>query len=352
MAHKVRAGLRPKAHRAMLAALDRGPAPISEADLDAALAVLAESLGGPLAAALSGVRRPGGGVVLTARRLVLAAGHLRAEDPVGQEVIAKACADGSPTLVAYLMALLSTGRGAGAVADLASTVSPHAREVSWLHRHLGVLDGAPGPAEFIDDDGAELRLRQLSPVTCGPTSVILLRTLLDPAYALWLTTGVHIEADRPADFLPFSQRFRSQQQLVHESLTRHALGPMAWPRMLGSPPWALAGFLNRFTGLAGASCAWIMVDPADSALVQRCLDAAAAGVRAGIPVPIYLGRHVDRHVVLAIAATGTGLRIYDPASGMVLDVDGADIIGGRIGVAGWDTLEGVIVPVVSEGVWR
>ncbi|MGQ0630056.1 MAG: hypothetical protein ACT4P1_03380 [Sporichthyaceae bacterium] len=346
VAHKVRAGLRPKAHREMLAALDRGPAPTSAAELEAALAALAEVVGAPGAAALPGVRRPGGGVVLPARRIVLAAQHLRAEEPAGQESVAKACADVSPTLGAYLLALLSTGRGSNAVAGLASTVSSHAREVSWLHRHLGVLDGAPGPAEFDDDDGAELRLRQLSPVTCGPTAVILLRALLDPAYALWLTTGIHIEPDRAADFLPFGERFRSQQQRVHESLTRHALGPMAWPRLLGSPPWALAAFLNRFTSLTGASCAWVPVDPADEALVLRCLDAVQAGVHAGIPVPMYVGRHVDRHVVLAIAATSTGIRLYDPASGTVLDVETADIVRGRIGVAGWDTLEGVIVPVV------
>lgn len=324
---------------------DAPPAPaVSDTAQGRAREDLARVVGEPGLEAALEVRRADGRAVLVPYRLVLAADRLTTSGPGDRETIAKALGGATPTMTAYLLALLATGRGAAAVQGLATTAAAHARDPQWLHRHLGVLSGLAGPATFVDDDGAPLRLRQSGPTTCGPTCAILLRVLLDPAYALWLTTGDHLEPERSGDGLPFEQRFRSQQQAVHESLTRRAIGPAPWPRALGSPPWALAGFLNRFTGLTGGHFGWVPVDGDNPVQLRRCLDAVLRGVSAGIPVPVYVGRHIDRHVVLAIGTRPEAVVVYDPAAGAILDVPLADWAAGRVGIAGWDHLESVVVP--------
>jgi hypothetical protein len=78
--------------------------------------------------------------------------------------------------------------------------------------------------------------------------------------------------------------------------------------------------------------------------VAATLDALTAGV----PVPLYLGRTGERHVVLAFAAPDDGpdarLRIYDPARGEILDAEVAALVDGA-GPAGWERLEGALVPL-------
>ena len=351
--HRVRAGLRRGAVLgagpldAALGVLDED-APAAPAVSDTAHArareTLAQLTGESVLAAVEQVRRADGREVLVPYRLVLAADRLVTSGVEGRESVAKAVNGTTPTMTAYLLAMLATGRGPEAVQGLATTVAGHAKDANWLHRHLGVLSGMAGPATFVDDDGAALRLRQLGPTTCGPTCAILLRVLLDPAYALWLTTGDHLEPERSGDGLPFEQRFRCQQQAVHSSLTRRAIGPAPWPRALGSPPWALAGFLNRFTGLTGGHFGWVPVDGDNPVHLRRCLEAVLRGVAAGLPVPVYVGRHVDRHVVLAIATRPEAVVVYDPAAGAIVDVPLADWEAGQVGIAGWDHLESVVVP--------
>jgi hypothetical protein len=351
--HRVKAGLR-RGHTlgagpldAALGVLDEhapaAPA-VSERAHTRARADLVPLVGEAGLDAVEKVRRADGRPVLLPYRLVLAADRLAIAGIDGRETILKAVNGASPTMTAYLLAMLATGRGPQAVTGLADAVGGHARDASWLHRHLGVLGGVPGPATFVDDDGAALRLRQLAATTCGPTCAIVLRMLLDPAYALWLTTGDHLEPERSGDGLPFEQRFRSQQHAVHEAVTRRALGPAPWPRALGSPPWALAAFLNRFTGLTGGHFGWVPVDGDDPFQMGRCLAAVLRGVDAGVPVPVYIGRHVDRHVVLAVGARPDAVVVYDPAAGALVEVPLSDWAAGQVGIAGWDHLESVVVP--------
>lgn len=351
--HRVTAGLRrgsapgagPLDAALGVLAPDAPPAPaVSATALARAWTALSGLIGDAALAAVDDLRRADGREVLVPYRLVLAADRLEAAGVGGRETVAKVLSTAGPTLTAYLVSMLATGRGPEAVERLSTAVAAHAKDANWLHRHLGVLSGLTGPATFVDDDGAALRLRQFGPTTCGPTCAIVMRVLLDPAYALWLTSGDHLEPERPSDGLPFEQRFRTQQHAVHEALTRRAIGPIPWPRALGSPPWALAAFLNRFTGLTGGHFGWVPVNGDDPVHLGRCLDAVLRGVSAGLPVPVYVGRHVDRHVVLAIGSRADAVVVYDPAAGAVLDVPLADWEAGRVGIAGWDHLESVVVP--------
>ncbi|HZE65783.1 MAG TPA: hypothetical protein VE081_04075, partial [Sporichthyaceae bacterium] len=217
------------------------------------------------------------------------------------------------------------------------------------HHHLGVLGGIPGPATFTDDDGARLRLRQQASAVAGATAVVLMRVLLDPAFGLWLTTGTHLEPDREPDGWAFEQRFRAQQNAVHAAISRQVVGPMSWPRFLGTPPNALARFINRFSGLTGYRFGWVDLDDVEPARRDAALTVLRAALLAGVPVPVYLGRPADRHVVLALPGPATdpppeNLRVYDPAAGVVLDVAASSWATGEAAVSGWERLEGVVLP--------
>jgi hypothetical protein len=316
---------------------------------EAPAVLLAAAFGADALAALQSVPRPGGSPVVAGARLALAAERLLAIDEGERAALSEVISSAHPALGAYLTQTLAAGRGAVAVSRLADRVGVHRRDVGWLHHHLGVLGGIPGPATFTDDDGARLRLRQQASAVAGATAVVLMRALLDPAYGLWLTAGIHLEPDREPDGWAFEQRFRAQQNAVHSAISRQVVGPMAWPRFLGTPPTALARFINRFAGLTGYRFGWVALDDVGDERKNAALAVLSAALMAGVPVPVYLGRPADRHVVLALPGPATDpppehLRVYDPAAGAVLDVAASSWAAGAAGVSGWERLEGVVVP--------
>jgi hypothetical protein len=316
---------------------------------EAPAVLLAAAFGADALAALQSVPRPGGSPVVAGARLALAAERLLALDEGERAALSQVISSAHPALGAYLTQTLAAGRGAVAVSRLADRVGVHRRDVGWLHHHLGVLGGIPGPATFTDDDGARLRLRQQASAVAGATAVVLMRALLDPAYGLWLTAGIHLEPDREPDGWAFEQRFRAQQNAVHSAISRQVVGPMAWPRFLGTPPTALARFINRFAGLTGYRFGWVALDDVGDERKNAALAVLSAALMAGVPVPVYLGRPADRHVVLALPGPATDpppehLRVYDPAAGAVLDVAASSWAAGAAGVSGWERLEGVVVP--------
>lgn len=275
----------------------------------------ANLIGADALARMRAVRRPSGELVLTERRLVRAA--VRFTDVGESEVaqLAASFAEAGATLGAYLLLLAATGRSTATVAGLAEFAASHRREPSWLHRHLGMLDAALGPAAFTDDDGAALRLRQMHEGTNQATVIVMMRVRLDPAYALWLTTGEYVEQAREPDWLPFEQRFRAEQQAVATRIARAGSGPLG--RLRGSSAASLPFFANRFTRLTGARFAWFELDGLAVGERSESLDVIAAGVRAGIPVPALLDHEGDRRLVLVLGAQGASLVAFDPAAGSV-----------------------------------
>lgn len=157
-------------------------------------------------------------------------------------------------------------------------------------------------------------LRQPDGVSCGPTSLVAARMLLEPS---WRPADVRAEVARTHRRLtsPHSMRDRFQ---------------VPWPRALGTPPWAAA---NALSALTGEAIATVNARPrpavAYDVLVER--------VRTR-PVVVYLGtRWLPRHVVLAFATLGRGdaVRLFDPARGALVTVPGDRWLQHRVGVAGW-----------------
>lgn len=307
----------------------------------------ADLIGADILSALRAVRRPSGATVLTDARLVRAAARIGDPDLPQREELGAAIADSGATLGAYLMLLAATGRSLPTVLGLAKHAGVHRREPSWLHRHLGMIDGTLGPAAYTDDDGAALRLRQLNPSTNHATTIVLMRVRLDPAFALWLTTGVHVENDREPDWLPFEQRFRAQQQAVAARIAKTGTGALG--RILGAPlASSLPQFVNRFTQLTGARFAWFDLVDLDESRRRDAFAVLANGVRAGVPVPLALNRGGDRTMVLVLCAENAQrLLAYDPAEGKVIALD-VDRLVRRPRPADDDPLEGALLPRLIE----
>jgi hypothetical protein len=298
----------------------------------------------PEAAEAAGQTTPAGRPVLSPHRLARASAAVRALVPADRERLRGMLARQPSALRAYLLAALAAGHLSARVEKLAADVAPYAGDDWWVHRHLGLLDGGVGRAAFVDDVGGELALRQLAPVTCGPTSLIVLRAIVDPVYALALTTGGHPGDPAQSGVRAVEERFRQEQRAVHHAATRGAVGSLPWPKRFGTPPWGAARFLNQLSWVTGAEYRWQPVDSSDPAELRDRWSAVTCAVTAGIPVPLYVGRQIDRHVVLAFLADDGGLRVYEPSRAAVVVLEESHVVQNRMDAAGWPRLEGVLIP--------
>ncbi len=152
--------------------------------------------------------------------------------------------------------------------------------------------------------------KQSTQGTCGAMALLVARTLTDPAFA-----------ERIQD-----EGITSVEHSLYADLRRNALGPVAWPRNYGTPPWMLATAMpGRYLHTPVNT-----VTERGKAILQWVYHATGMGV----PVPLYTGgdiaggvqRAVPRHVVLAMpgsSLTPEGIpeiSIYNPGTGYVYRV--------------------------------
>jgi hypothetical protein len=156
--------------------------------------------------------------------------------------------------------------------------------------------------------------------SCGPSTLVAARMLVDPAY-------------EPASF--------ADEVL---DLHRRITGPVAfgrtqlpWPRALGTPPWAVAASMADLTGT-----------PHRTHVVRwgSRADDLARLAAAGHPCPLYVGdRWLPRHVVLVVGVGTSGLEVYNPARGTLVDVPREELEFGRLSTTGrWDRPWFVVTP--------
>ncbi len=137
--------------------------------------------------------------------------------------------------------------------------------------------------------------------SCGAACLVVARALADPAYAAW------VDAD--------PRRWRTEVLATHRTVTGlrdHGRWAAPWPRLLGTPPWALARRLALTDGRPRRT-RW----RPDLAEVRRV-------VAGGTPVALFVGsRTLPRHVLLAVGPDGDDVRVYDPARGTTLPLAAA-----------------------------
>ena len=173
-----------------------------------------------------------------------------------------------------------------------------------------------------------LALRQPDARSCGAASLVMARRLAHERYAGLVT-------DQPT----FAHEVTTLHRRV-TSLSDTAGGWQApWPRVIGTPPWAVARELRLVTGVRYALHP-VRLGGAWSTL----LDATVQH-----PVAVFVGdRFLPRHVVLVTGVDGARARTYEPASGLVLDVGREAWEEGRLALAGWDRAWLVVAPRLSR----
>jgi hypothetical protein len=172
------------------------------------------------------------------------------------------------------------------------------------------------------------RMRQPDQRSCGPSTLVAARMLLDRSYA---------DAVRDAR----DDRFAADVLSTHRRATRAIVAgrlQVPWPRALGTPPWAVARELSATSGpgVPARPYRWRL------ALLRPGVgfDRAAAGVDAGRPVGLYVGNTwLPRHVVLAVGrAADDALWVYDPARGARVEVTRASVESRALSFGRWDRL--------------
>jgi hypothetical protein len=169
--------------------------------------------------------------------------------------------------------------------------------------------------------------------TCAPAALVTSRLLTRPAYAAWLDTGRHPTTGR-VDPRSASQRFADEVAAMHHSTTacrdRRGEPQLAWPRALGTPPWAVAREMSARdgSGVPGSRYRVVVVDPRRRAVTW---ERVVTAVGAGHPVPLYVGnRLAPAHVVLVTAVRDGTVEVHDPATGRSHDVDRAAYVAGSL----------------------
>jgi hypothetical protein len=157
-------------------------------------------------------------------------------------------------------------------------------------------------------------LKQPDQRSCGPSSLVAARMLLDPVYAATMTP----------------ETFRDEVLALHRKVTRpidtRGALQLPWPRALGTPPWAVAHQLSA-------------LDEERTYAARLALRRARAFDRlaaADAPSVLYVGsKRLPRHVVLVISSSEEWLRIYEPSSGRLVRVTREAFVGAKLDLAGW-----------------
>ncbi|MDN4478985.1 hypothetical protein QQX10_11865 [Demequina sp. SYSU T00039] len=256
------------------------------------------------------------------------------------EVIERAVASGAPI---------------SAVAALAAAWEGMGREARGIVAHPAGT--GTGPVRW-----GSVLAAQVDQTTCGAATMGMMRMIGDPFVALWVGTGrslgdhtppeaIHAEAEGFAT-LTVEERWQALQRVIHAQTTTSALGPVAWPRSLGTPPWKV----DDRTRFAGLRFAGRLVDDSTSEALAPLLAHARRALADGIPVPLFsagdsslgLDTVIPRHVVLLVRDAGNGFDVYEPGAGAVLPLADADLHpgAGRLPALGhWSRAAWLIMPV-------
>ncbi|GHJ61341.1 hypothetical protein NOK12_38590 [Nocardioides sp. OK12] len=175
--------------------------------------------------------------------------------------------------------------------------------------------------------------RQPDQRSCGAACLVVATMLTDASY------DARLRADPgswPAEVLR-----------VHREVTGlrdHGAAALPWPRLLGTPPWAVARRLSRRPG--GRWRTGLVRLGARSGAFASLLVLAGHDV----PVPLYVGSTLlPRHVVLVVGVRGEDLLVWDPARGATMRVTREAFETGRLPFGRWRTPWFVVAPAAVAG---
>ena len=235
----------------------------------------------------------------------------------------------SPEHRAWLLAALASGASLETLANFAD--------------RIGEVDEA-GLAELLDP--TVHRLVQQTSTTCGSASLVVARMLNDPVYALEVLGGYDATTGT-TDAGTIEERFAAAE-LEAKARTNDSVGSdgertLPWPDAIGTSPWGAAEEMNGTAGGDGYGVALVDSDsPSDR---QQAYDALERAALDGRPALMYVGDGtIPRHVVLVVGSTDTGLLVYEPGGGGVVEISERDFVSGDTSVLGWGRPWAVVAP--------
>jgi hypothetical protein len=231
----------------------------------------------------------------------------------------------------YLAEAFAAGHTVAEVVAFAAVITGH--ESRWLRLRLRPIDPSKGGAvEFRGNN-----ISQYDDKTCGSTTIVVARALVDPIYALRLTAGGRPGSEEESDEL-FLRRLRIEEERVHDETD------LLWPHVAGTPPWGISERLNRDPAGLGARYRWVPTVRGIRALSHRVLEDALTAANRGYPVPVLIGDVIPRHYVLLLRGDAWGASFYEPTAGEIVFVPTADLRRRDFSKLGFPRLEGVILP--------
>jgi hypothetical protein len=237
----------------------------------------------------------------------------------------------TPAAQQYLAEAFAAGHALPEIATFAAAIAGHSP--LWLRRRLYPID--PGEIGPVHVRGTSIS--QYDGTTCGSTIIVAARALLDPIYALYLTTG-----GRPGTAAETAARF--QQRLEVQEQRVHNESDLLWPQRAGTPPWGISRLLNRDPAGLGAHYRWVAVVSGVPVLGDSVIRQALTAVDRGYPVPILLGDLIPRHYVLLLRHDAGGATFYEPTAGEVIEVSARDLARRDFSALSYAHLHGAILP--------
>lgn len=182
--------------------------------------------------------------------------------------------------------------------------------------------------------------RQQSPTTCGSACATVARMLVDVPFARWITDGEGHPVPGAEGMTP-AERFASWERRVQartNAWVTPAGGPsLAWPRVLGTPPWGLTRELENGASRVGTRYRVVSVrghsEESLRARYRRLLDLVVEGE----PAALYVGSAMlPRHVTLVMPGQRTAeLDVYEPHSGRVFALEEEAFATRSLDLGGW-----------------
>lgn len=236
----------------------------------------------------------------------------------------------SPQEKAYLMKALAAGHPIDKIEKFDQLIHGHGDDPKWLRDHLTpiynttdkIVDGrktdvwGPGGSKW-EQEGP----------TCVASSTVMARAMVDPLYALDLTTGGHPDDPSQNSRDAFLKRLHAEQRRVYDD----------------NRPWNADAPIIGYDGMTddqGLEAANEEISPSTGhGYEHRELDSAddRRGVLAdveravdeGKPVPIQVQGDKDGHQMMIIGHEGNMLQIYNPW-GETVWVSEDDFINGHM----------------------
>ncbi|MDW6062199.1 peptidoglycan-binding protein [Streptomyces sp. FXJ1.4098] len=229
----------------------------------------------------------------------------------------------SPQERAYLMKALAAGHDLKQIDRFAQQI--HGRSPQWLSDRLTpvVIQSTDAGTNEVTYQGA--KWTQGGDGTCVASSTLNARAMIDPLYALQLTTGGHPgdpEYDNPT---AFSERLRDEQHRAHYAAGGDPLpygGGISWAereKYLDNPE------LGDRTGTEYSTRQLHNADDRRASLVdvERQLDN-------GVPVQVAVRGSTGSHAMMIVGHEGDRLQVYNPW-GTTTWVSEDDFVNNRMG---------------------